>query len=171
MKFEGKQQLNPNQLLQLASRAIQSNKIPEAEEIIKAIFKQDDKFGPAYNHLGWIYANIYNDLKQAEEHYKKAMEYHPDFPPTYYNYSLLLNVTNRFDELKEVLEKALKVPAINRAKIHGEYAVMHELMQDYDLAIESCREAMKHSLVNEEVDKQKKAIERCEKKREILKKD
>lgn len=151
-----------------ADEIIKDNRISDAVKELQQIVREDPTFGRAYNHLGWIYHNKYQDLKNAEECYKLSLMHSPDYPPIYYNYAVLLSSTKAFDELKKLLGKALDFDGINLATIHNEYGIMHETEGNYSKAIESYNESIKNLFDVGQIDQRLASIERCKRKSGIF---
>ena len=89
-----------------ADNDIKDGNIVEAFDNLTYIIEQDLEYGRAYNHLGWIYETKYKNYAKAEECYRLAMKYSPDYLPIYLNFAILLSTLEKFDELEAHLEKA-----------------------------------------------------------------
>lgn len=155
-------------LLAEADLLIKENNIANALNLLERILKIDSSFGKAHNHLAFIYEHKLALLDKAEEHYKKAIELSPNYLYTYYNYSYLLSTLKKFDELKQLLAKANQITGINKATICNEYAIMYELLGDYDEAINYYREYIKQIFDIAIIEKANESIIRCKRKKEIL---
>jgi len=151
-----------------ADQIIKDNKIGEAVKELQQILREDPTFGRAYNHLGWIYHNKYQDFKNAEECYKLALQHAPDYPPVYYNYAVLLSSTKAFDELKKLLSKAVEFEGINLGTIHNEYGIMYEIEAQYSKVIESYNESIKYLFDTNQIEQRLASIERCKRKSGIF---
>ena len=147
---------------------IKDGKIAEAVKELQQILREDPTFGRAYNHLGWVYNNKYQDFKNADECYKLALQYAPDYAPVYYNYAVLLSTTKNFDELKKLLARALEFDGINLGTIHNEYGIMYEIEAQYSKAIESYNESIKYLFDNGQIEQRLTSIERCKRKSGIF---
>lgn len=151
-----------------ADRLISEQKIGEAFSKLSAIIQEMPTFGKAYNHIGWIYETKYKDYPNAEKNYKQAIEYSPDYHAGYYNYAIVLSTLQKWDELTALLDKALKVPGINKGTIYNEYAIMYEGQGKYKEAIDSYRLYIASTLDSKQMETAKDSIERCKKKMEYL---
>jgi tetratricopeptide (TPR) repeat protein len=149
-----------------ADNDIKDGLIAEAFDTLSYIIEQDLEYGKAYNHLGWIYETKYKNFGKAEECYKLALKYSPEYTAIYINYAILLSTLEKFDELNPILERALKVPGINKSKIWNEYGIMYELQARYQDAVEAYKKGIQTSLVDEDIDRFQKSITRCRKKQE-----
>jgi tetratricopeptide (TPR) repeat protein len=151
-----------------ADRLISEQKIGEAFTKLSAIIQEMPNFGKAYNHIGWIYETKYKDYPNAEKYYKQAIEYSPDYHAGYYNYAIVLSTLQKWDELTNLLDRALKVPGINKGTIHNEYAIMYEAQGKYQQAIDSYKQYAANTFDSKLLDTAKDSIERCKKKVEIF---
>ena len=151
-----------------ADAIIKDNKIGEAVKELQQIIREDPTFGRAYNHLGWIYHNKYQDFKNAEECYELALQHSPDYPPVYYNYAVLLSSKKAFDQLKELLSKALEFDGINLGTIHNEYGIMYETEGQYSKAIESYNESIKNLFDTHQIQQRLDSVDRCKRKSGIF---
>jgi tetratricopeptide (TPR) repeat protein len=151
-----------------ADRLISEQKIGEAFTKLSDIIQEMPNFGKAYNHIGWIYETKYKDYPNAEKYYKQAIEYSPDYHAGYYNYAIVLSTLQKWDELTNLLDRALKVPGINKGTIHNEYAIMYEAQGKYQQAIDSYKQYAANTFDSKLLDTAKDSIERCKKKVEIF---
>lgn len=150
-----------------ADQDIKDGLIAEAFDKLVYIIEQDTEYGKAYNHLGWIYETKYKNYPKAEECYRLSLKFSPNYSAVYLNYSILLSTLERFDELKTHLENALEVRGVNKSKIWNEFGIMNELQGNYDQAIVAYKKSIQYSLINEDIDRYQKSIERCKRKIEI----
>jgi tetratricopeptide (TPR) repeat protein len=155
-------------LFQLADRDIKDGYIERGHESLINILKDNPSFGKAHNHLGWMYETKFQDYVKAEEHYKKALELSPNYSAVYYNYAILLSTAQRWDELNELLENALKVVGINKSTIYNEYGIMFEAIEEYDKAISYFEDAARSALDNKTMDKFVDSIDRCKRKKSLF---
>lgn len=151
-----------------ADRLLNEGVVLEAVEKLAQILKRNPRFGKAYNHLGWVYETKYKDMARAEEYYKAAIQYAPNYNAAYLNYSYFLSNMQRFDELKAHLDKVSQIPGIAKDTIANEYAIMYEMQGRLQEAIDHYQKAAMITLDNLKLDKYKESIERCRKKLEIL---
>jgi tetratricopeptide (TPR) repeat protein len=133
----------------------------EAVKKLEEILHQDPDFGKAYNHLGWLHETQFRNLEKAEDFYKLAVAKSPTYPAAYYNYAILLSTLERFDDLDNLLKKALEVKGIEKAKIYNEYGIMFEQIGEYEKAIRFYTDAAKSTLNKDMLNTAKDSIERC----------
>lgn len=149
------------ELFNTADLDIKAGKFESAVEKLEQILAQDPTFGKAYNHLGWLNETKFKDYVQAEKFYKLALEYAPDYTAVYKNYAILLSTLNKYDALKELLEKALNVPGMDKASIYTEYGIMYEQLEQYNVAIKYFKDAAKATIADNVLKASMTSIERC----------
>ncbi len=151
-----------------ADQLINANEVNKAYALLKECITKFPDYGKAYNHLGFIYETKYRNPEKAEPLYQKCMELSPQYPAVYLNYCVLLSTLERYEDLVALLEKALEVPGMNKAKIYNEYAIMHEVRGNYNSAIEYYQKAIKFSFVATNIKSYESSIERIKEKQRLL---
>lgn len=147
-------------LLLEADSLIDGDRIKEAKELLTQIIQDNPDYGRAHNHLAWLYETKLKRFDRAEEHYKAAIKFAPEYPAGWLNYADLLRLLEKYEELEIVLNKMQSVKGLSKVRINAETAYMHEKRRDYDKAILFFQEAIKESFDNDEVERYKSAIER-----------
>lgn len=150
-----------------ADLLIKEDRIQPAIEVLFKILQRNPQYGKAHNHLGWIYENKYKNSANAEECYKKAMKYAPEYAAAYLNYCYLLSNSQRFDDLKAHLDITLNVPSIPRETVYLEYAIMYEMQQNPEAAIDYYLKAAMTTLNSDKLNSYKESINRCKTKIEL----
>jgi tetratricopeptide (TPR) repeat protein len=152
-----------------ADKLIEEKHFAEATKLLEDILVENPEYGKAYNHLGWMFANKFNDSTRAEEFYKKSIFYSPEYPAAYLNLAYLYSDQKKWKDLEDIVNKALPIPGINAANLYNEYAVMQELKGEYDDAIEKYKLAIRNSLIDANIENYKAGIARCnDKKKSFL---
>ncbi len=162
------QELKLDALFFDADRLISERKYTDAINMLEAILIEAPDYGKAYNHLGFIYETKYRDIAKAEEFYKKALLYSPNYPAVYSNLSVVLSSQGKYDELEPLLKQALEIKGVEKAGIYNEFGIMYELQGKYLRAIESYKDAIRNSLSDVNVETYSKSMKRCKSKLEIL---
>ncbi len=152
-----------------ADELIKEKRFPDAIQKLEAILVENPEYGKAYNHLGWVYETQYRDYKKAEEFYRKCILYSPEYTPVYGNLSITLSTLNKLDEQEKLLNQALTIPGIDKPTIFNEFGIMYEIKGDFDRAIEHYKKAIMASLSDANIEIYSKSVERCKKKKELLK--
>lgn len=147
---------------------ISDGKITDAVSVLDEILAEAPDFGRAHNHMGWIYDVKLKIVDKAEEHYKLAIRFSPEYPAGYTNYAYLLSTQRRFAELEELLKKAEGCPGINRATLANEYAIMYESMGRFEDAVTYYKNYILYSFDEKMIDTAVGNIQRCKRKKELL---
>lgn len=151
-----------------ADQNIKDQRYADAMQTLEAILAESPTYGKAYNHLGWLYETKYRDLKKAEEYYKKCLEIEPEYAPVYMNLAVVLSGMEKWEELQQLLDRALEMPGVDKSAVYNEYAIMYELQGKYDQAIQQYKNAIRYTLKESNLDNYRNAIRRCKSKQEIL---
>jgi len=154
--------LNNDQKLQYANQLLQENKINEALGALKNIIDSHPDYGPAFNHLGWIYATYLEGYDKAQYYYRLALQNSPEYSPVYINYAALLNSIGKYDEAEKILSQADKLESINRPQLFYEKGILLELKEQYIEAIKMYHSAIKTSVIMAEINRYRDAIQRCQ---------
>lgn len=151
-----------------ADQMITEGKLSEAARILDAILMEAPDFGKAHNHLGWLYETKFKNYQLAEDHYKLALKFSPEYTAAYYNYSYLLSALRKFDELEALLEKAVAVSGISYATLYNEYGLMREMQGNFEDAIHYFKLHIKNSFDTKSIETASESIKRCVRKKELL---
>lgn len=166
--FTMDQSVHLQDLFLQAKHLTRSGSYTKAVDVLRRIIREAPDFGKAYGKLGWIYDLKFQKYEEAEEFYKLALDYHASYHETYYHYAALLSRLKRFEELEPFLERALRVPGINKGILINERAIMNELRGEYSWAIELYRDSIRYSLNQKDVEDRFQSIERCRRKMNIF---
>jgi Tfp pilus assembly protein PilF len=161
-------ELEAEEMFAQADRLLNEGVIIEAVEKLSQILKRNPRFGKAYNHLGWVYETKFKNSARAEEYYKAAMQYAPNYNASYLNYTYFLSNLGRFEELKAHLDRISNIPGIAKDTIYNEYAIMYEMMGNPQAATDYYQKAAIVTLDTAKLDKYKEGIDRCQKKLDLL---
>jgi Tfp pilus assembly protein PilF len=151
-----------------ADQLISESKLSEAAKMLEDILEEAPDFGKAHNHMGWLYETKFKNLTRAEEHYRLALKFSPDYTAAYYNYCYLLSSLRKFDELEKLLERAIGISGISYATLYNEYGLMREMQGELDDAIHYFKLHIKNSFDGKTIDTAADSIKRCERKKELL---
>ncbi len=154
-----------------ADQKISEGNISDAADLLFKVIESYPEYGRAYNHLGYLYENMFKDTVTAEKYYKEALSKAPEFAATYLNYAVILSSQERFAELNAILNKSLEVPGIQKDKVYNEFGIMFEIQGKYNDAINSFKKAVNYSLNENEIELYEKSINRCQHKIRINKRD
>ncbi|MBX2827598.1 MAG: hypothetical protein KTR22_05515 [Flavobacteriaceae bacterium] len=156
------------EMLDQANLDIKDGLYEQASNKLEKIIDIDPNFGKAYNHLGYLYEVKFKEYEKGETLYKLCIEKTPMYPSVYYNYAILLSTLGKWDDLKNLLDKAMNIPGITKSTILNEYAIMYEQKGELDQAIDHYRQAGLSTLDKGVLDRAKTSIERCKSKKELF---
>ncbi|HYG03436.1 MAG TPA: tetratricopeptide repeat protein [Chryseosolibacter sp.] len=151
-----------------ADRLISENKLGEAAKKLEEILEEAPDYGKAHNHLGWLFETKFKNLTRAEEHYRLALKFSPDYSAAYYNYCYLLSSLRKFDELEKLLEHAIRVSGISYATIYNEYGLLREVQGELDDAIHYFKLHIRNSFDSKSIETAAESIRRCERKKQLI---
>ncbi len=151
-----------------ADQLISDNRLSDAAKLLEAILAEAPDFGKAHNHMGWLFETKFKNYTRAEEHYRLALKFSPDYTSAYYNYCYLLSSLRRYDELEIMLNRAIKVNGISYATIYNEYGLMREMQGYLDDAIHYFKLHIKNSFDTKSIESAAESIRRCERKKQLL---
>jgi Tfp pilus assembly protein PilF len=151
-----------------ADKMISENRLSEAANLLEEILEEAPDYGKAHNHMGWLFETKFKNLQRAEEHYRLALKFAPQYTAAYYNYCYLLSSLRKHDELEKVLEHAIKVSGISYATIYNEYGLLREIQGKLDEAIHYYKLHIKNSFDSKSIETAAESIKRCERKKLLL---
>src|SRR6185503_9595086 len=111
------------------------------------VLEEEPGYGPAHFKLGWMYWAKLDDYEKAERHFELAVKFSPEYPLTYYSYSLLLNEVNDFEKLLWLAEKGLKVKGVSKFFMHNERGKSCEMNGKLGMALEQYEAALRFALI------------------------
>lgn len=151
-----------------ADRMISENRLGEAAKMLEEILEEAPDYGKAHNHMGWLFETKFKNLARAEEHYRLALKFSPDYTAAYYNYCYLLSSLRKFDELEKLLEHSIRVSGISYATIYNEYGLLREMQGNLDDAIHYFKLHIKNSFDSKSIETAAESIKRCERKKQLI---
>ena len=157
------------QLYLEAEADIRNSNYHEAFEKYETILYEEPGYAPAHNSMGWIYKTQFDDYAKSENHFKAAIQADNLYPHPYFHLSSVYFDLDKFDDLKNHLNKCLTVYTIEKAWIHYRFGMIEETLCKYDDAIKHYQNAILNSFNNEKITDYKADIERCNTKLELVK--
>jgi type IV pilus assembly protein PilF len=102
--------------MELAVGYFEQGQTNVALDELKQVIASDPTFPDAYNLRGLIYMRL-NDVRQAEDSFRRAVTLSPRDPNVQHNYGWLLCQQARYDESQRAFDAAMSDPAyVGRAK-------------------------------------------------------
>ena len=154
--------LVPHRMLFKVNQNIDQSNIQDATETLVLLVETYPNFAPAYNVLGFLYANAFNDPMQSLPCYRKALELDSQYAPTYFNLLVALNATGNLNQVPEIAQKAMALKGIDLGKIFYCLGMMHELKNEFELAKAQFQKAMYNSVLDSEIAQYRAAYQRCD---------
>ncbi len=151
-----------------AENAIKNNDFVSAKRNFEEILQDDPTNACTHNSLGWLYKTQFDDYKTAENHYRAAIRYAPDYPHAYWNLVYLLTDLERWDELKDLLNQCIKIPTIDKSLVYCRLGIMDELKEQFEKAIKHYQKGILLCINDERLEELKKNMDRCEFKMTLL---
>lgn len=153
-----------------ADKLISEESIVEGKEVLLDILSDFPDYGRAHNHLGWIYHYKITDYEKSEYHYKLALKYSKNYHAPYNNYSYLLIDMNKYDEMIEFANKALKVKGIDKATIYNLMGRAYELKNKLQEAYYMYKQAKVYSIAANFLQEVNASLQRVQSKMGLLQK-
>lgn len=98
--------LNINQLLPLAQKALQYKKFNEAINLFKKIISINKNIPEIHNNLGSAYLNL-NNLEEAKKFFNNAIKLKPEFSVAYLNVAIVYEKIGNFKSSEENYKKSI----------------------------------------------------------------
>ncbi|MEO1055176.1 MAG: tetratricopeptide repeat protein [Bacteroidota bacterium] len=144
-----------------AEQAIIQEQYLEGKAILEEALSIEPGLAKAHNHMGWLYLFHLNDHNAAEYHLRLAMKCEPEYGSPYLHLTTLLLERGAFDDVREILDKALDLKDLNKASVYYDYGRYYETMGKFNKAIKKYKEAIRHSMDHDEITLFRGNIKRC----------
>jgi tetratricopeptide (TPR) repeat protein len=154
--------------IQNAEMAFEQKDYLEGMRLLEEALTIEPHYGKAHNHMGWLYLFQIIDWAKAETHFRLALKHMPTYSAAYIHMSHMLFENGRFEELTELLEKAITVGGVQKSFIYNEYGRMFEVNGKLRKAVKFYKNAVRWTFNDQELNVYKDNIRRCRDKRWIL---
>lgn len=144
-----------------AEADIRNSNFHEAFNKYEEILYEEPDYAPAHNSLGWIYKTQFENFQKAEVHFKAAIAADPLYPHPYFHYATILVDLERFEELKEFLDRCLGIRTIDKSWVFFRFGMVAELRGQFGDAISWYKKALLQTMNNEKVKDYQADIDRC----------
>jgi tetratricopeptide (TPR) repeat protein len=161
---------NSEELYLEAEADIKNNHYAEAFKKYESILYEEPDSAPAHNSMGWLYKTQFDEYIKAENHFVTAIKCDPLYPHSYFHMAALFMDMERFDELRQHLDRCLRIRTIEKSWVYGRYALAEELQKNFEKAIFYFEKAILASQSDEKIKDYRQDIERCQMKTEIFQK-
>jgi tetratricopeptide (TPR) repeat protein len=136
-----------------------------ALKLLDKILYEEPGYSRLHNTLGIIYFKHADDLKKAEQHFRWAIQFNPNFAEPYNYLTEVLKQDEKHDETIDVCKNELKSEKANKTLLFESLGNAWELKHNYRKAIKSYRKALNHSAELWNCRALEISIERCKRKR------
>jgi tetratricopeptide (TPR) repeat protein len=136
-----------------------------ALRLLDRLLYEEPGYGRLHFTLGVIYYDHADDMRKAEEHFRLAIKFSPEFADTYWYLGTLLYYDERMIESVEVFGEGLKAKRANKSLMYMNMAKAYELEQKFGKAIRFYRKALGHSAELWNCAVLEESIKRCERKK------
>lgn len=150
-----------------AEADIRSSNFHEAFRKYEEILYEEPDYAPAHNSLGWIYKTQFENFQKAEVHFKAAIASDPLYPHPYFHMASILVELERFEELREFLDRCLGIRTLDKSWVYFRYGMVAELRGQFSEAMDWYRKALLQTMNNDKVRDYQTDIERCQTKMNI----
>lgn len=150
-----------------AEANIRSSNFHEAFRKYEEILYEEPDYAPAHNSLGWIYKTQFENFQKAEVHFKAAIASDPLYPHPYFHMASILVELERFEELREFLDRCLGIRTLDKSWVYFRYGMVAELRGQFSEAMDWYRKALLQTMNNDKVRDYQTDIERCQTKMNI----
>jgi tetratricopeptide (TPR) repeat protein len=144
-----------------AEADIRNSNFHEAFNKYEEILYEEPDYAPAHNSLGWIYKTQFENFQKAEVHFKAAIAADPLYPHPYFHYATILVDLERFEELKEFLDRCLGIRTIDKSWVYFRFGMIAELRGQFAEAISWYKKALLQTMNNDKVKDYQADIDRC----------
>lgn len=102
--------------------------------------KQQPDNAKNLNDIGIIYRNYKQDMKKAEQYFKKAIKADSDFKKSYNNLAEIYINQNELEKAAKILEKAVKQG--ESAQTYSNLGMVYGKLEEYDKALEAYKKTL-----------------------------
>jgi len=128
--------------------------------LLKEIVENEPLFARAHYQLGKIYYYELKDYRTAGYHLKCCVDIEPDFPDAYFDYLSLVVFLNMEKLVRQVSEKALKVPGVFKADVYSQLGLFYENNKAFNNALDAYKLAFLEATQKHVADEITESIER-----------
>jgi tetratricopeptide (TPR) repeat protein len=135
-----------------------------AIKLLDKILYEEPGYDKLHHTLGILYYRYGDDLQKAEQHFRWAIQFNPDFAEFYSYLVEVLKQEERHDETIELCKRGLQVKRANKTFLFECLSNAWELKNNYRKAIKSYRKALNHSAEIWNCNVLESSIKRCKRK-------
>lgn len=153
-------ELHIEELLAQSEELMNLRRYPEAKEVLLELLSEEPAYGPAHNHLGWLYTHYLTNFVKAEKHLLLAVKYAEGYPAAIQNYAIFLYEANKHDALFEFVNSNLNYVGVDRALLLALKGNVLEARGDFRTALKLYKQAKVMSMSEHFLQQVQDAIDR-----------
>lgn len=151
--------------MQSVDQLMDNGDYPHAEKVLLSVLNEEPGYGKAHGVLGRIYLDELGEKEKAELHLKYAVLFDEEFADAYVDLRQLYNSDQRYDELIDLVDKALKVKTLDKSDLWAEKAQALEHQGKLKDALQAYQKAYSFTVSNWETSDLTAHIKRVKRKR------
>ncbi|GAB5528037.1 MAG: hypothetical protein Roseis2KO_59090 [Roseivirga sp.] len=152
-------------VIQLAEDAMDHGKYEEAKKLLESGLMEEPGYARLHAAMGDLYWYNLENLELAERHYHLAIRFDPKFESVYRELAIMYQKHNKYQGLKSLMQKAMKVADLDKSFIFEKLGQAAESEGRYKNAIQYYKQALLESMNNKDAEELKKHIKRNKYKR------
>lgn len=152
-------------VIQLAEDAMDHGKYEEAKRLLESGLMEEPGYAKLHASMGDLYWYNLENLELAERHYHLAIYFDQKFESVYRELAIMYQKYNKYQGLKTLMQKAVKVEGLNKSFIFEKLGQAEESEGHFKNAIQYYKQALFESMDNKDADELKKHIKRNKYKR------
>lgn len=153
-----------DEYIEEANRLIEYDDHEAALKLLRNILFEEPGYAKLHHVLGSIYFYQLDDAGKAEQHFRLAIRFDPEFAEPYGDLGQLLSDDDRLDEAIHIYALGMTAKKANKTYLHSSTAKAYELKRKYSKAIKHYKEALGHSAELWKCMSLEECIKRCKRK-------
>jgi tetratricopeptide (TPR) repeat protein len=153
-----------DEYIEEANRLACNDEHEQALKILNNILFEEPGYARLHHTIGCIYFYHAEEAKKAEQHFRLAIRFDPEFAETYGDLGQLLSDDERLDEAIHIYSQGMNAKKANKTRLLSSTAKAYELKKKYAKAIKHYKEALGHSAELWNCLTLEESIKRCKRK-------
>jgi tetratricopeptide (TPR) repeat protein len=134
-----------DEYIEEAKRLVYNEEHEQALKILNNILFEEPGYARLHHTLGCIYFYQAEETKRAEQHFRLAIRFDPEYAESYGDLGQLLSDDERLDEAIHIYSQGMNAKKANKTQLLSNTAKAYELKKKYSKAIKHYKEALGHS--------------------------
>jgi tetratricopeptide (TPR) repeat protein len=153
-----------DEYIEEANRLVYNEEHEQALKILNNILFEEPGYARLHHTIGCIYFYQAEETKKAEQHFRLAIRFDPEFAEPYGDLGQLLSDDERLDEAIHIYTQGMNAKKANKTQLLSSTAKAYELKKKYTKAIKHYKEALGHSAELWNCLTLEESIKRCKRK-------